>query len=190
MRPIITYRDSCINTYRVRRSSQGVKNGHMAFSDNLKRIRIERGLTQEQLALACGWSGQSRIANYESSAANSREPKVSEVPTIAAALRVSVAELFGETPAKSQVPRPDFVKLSAAITILRNYLELMGKPLSMIEDPVMLEIADAVVQEFGGDEPSAKVLDLTKVLAERMRGEGGEQRSIRRVGKAASSQNR
>ncbi len=38
----------------------------MDFAANLKRLRQERKLSQEQLALKCGWSGQSRIANYES----------------------------------------------------------------------------------------------------------------------------
>lgn len=155
----------------------------MAFSDNLKRLRVARGMTQEQLALACGWSGQSRIANYESSAASAREPKVSEVPLIASALGVAVAELFGESPVPSQVQRLDFARISAAVTVLRTYLELMGKPIEMVEDPVLLEIAYEVVQEFGGKAPADNVLDLTKVLADRMRG-GNVERSIRGTGKA------
>jgi len=159
----------------------------MAFSDNLKRLRLARGLTQEQLALACGWSGQSRIANYESSAASAREPKVSEVPLIATALGVPVAELFGESISTSQDQRLDFVRISAAVTVLRTYLELMGKPVAMLEDPVLLEIAHEVVREFGGDAPADNVLDLTKVLADRMRGGSVEQRSIRRIGKAVGS---
>ncbi len=142
-------------------------------------------MTQEQLALACGWSGQSRIANYESSAASAREPKLSEVPLIASALSVSVADLFGESSTPSQETRPDFAKLSAAVKVLRNYLELMGNPVSMIEDQLLLEIAFEVVQEFGGDKPADNVLDLTKVLAERMRGGNSDQRPVRRVGKAS-----
>ena len=141
----------------------------MAFSDNLKRLRLARGMTQEQLALACGWSGQSRIANYESSAASAREPKVSDVPLIASALGVAVAELFGESPVTSQFQRLDFAR--------------MVKPIEMVEDPVLLEIAYEVVQEFGGEAPADNVLDLTKVLADRMRG-GNVERSIRGTGKA------
>jgi transcriptional regulator with XRE-family HTH domain len=157
----------------------------MAFSDNLKRLRLSRGLTQEQLALACGWSGQSRVANYESSAPNAREPKLSEVPLIATALGVSVSELFDGSPTSSQEARPDFERMAATVTVLRTYLELMGKPLAMVEDPLLLEIAHEVVMEFGGTEPAKNVLDLTKVLADRMRRDEGEQRSVRRIGKAA-----
>lgn len=69
----------------------------MAFSENLRRIRIERGLTQEQLALACDW-GQSRIANYESRGRNAREPSLNDIETIARALSVTRAELIGDTP--------------------------------------------------------------------------------------------
>ena len=68
----ITYRDPSRNTFRVSVASHTVKNLGMAFSDNLRAARLKAGMTQEALALACGWSGQSRIANYESSAASAR----------------------------------------------------------------------------------------------------------------------
>ena len=90
----ITYRDPSRNTFRVSVASHTVKNLGMAFSDNLRAARLKAGMTQEALALACGWSGQSRIANYESSAASARA-KVSEVPLLAAALGVSIASLLG-----------------------------------------------------------------------------------------------
>ena len=70
----------------------------MNFAANLKAFRIKAGLSQEQLAHACGYSGQSRIGNYESSAPNARQPKPNEIPKIAKALGVSVGELFGEAP--------------------------------------------------------------------------------------------
>lgn len=94
-----------------------------------------------------------------------------------------MAELFGESPVASQVQRLDFARISAAVTVLRTYLELMGKPIEMVEDPVLLEIAYEVVQGFGGEAPADNVLDLTKVLADRMRG-GNVERSIRGTGKA------
>ncbi|WP_236616641.1 XRE family transcriptional regulator [Xylella fastidiosa] len=67
----------------------------MTFSENLRRIRIERGLTQEQLALACNW-GQSRIANYESRGRSAREPSLNDIETLARALSVTKAELIGD----------------------------------------------------------------------------------------------
>jgi len=106
----ITYRDQPVNTYCVRNISRNVKNGGMTFSANLRRIRLSKGMTQEALAEACGWSGQSRIANYESSLPKAREPKVSEVPLLVKALGTTVAELFGEQ--TSQPQRLDSEKLA------------------------------------------------------------------------------
>lgn len=122
----ITYRDPLRNTIRVRTASHTVKNPGMAFSDNLRAARLKAGMTQEALALACGWSGQSRIANYESSAASAREPKVSEVPLLAAALGVSIASLFGEAPA-SQSPRPDPAILAETHRFLDKAFGTLGK---------------------------------------------------------------
>lgn len=64
----------------------------MSFAHNLKRYRAAAKLTQEQLAHACGWSGQSRIANYE---AGSREPTFDDADALAHALHVSREEMLG-----------------------------------------------------------------------------------------------
>lgn len=69
----ITYRDAVVNTYRVSQKSRTVNNAGMAFKDNLRLFRKAAGLSQEALALACGWSGQSRIANYDKGI---REPSI------------------------------------------------------------------------------------------------------------------
>jgi transcriptional regulator with XRE-family HTH domain len=98
----------------------------MAFSDNLRAARLRSGMTQEALALACGWSGQSRIANYESSAPSAREPKVSEVPLLAKALGVSVASLFGEAQA-SHSARPDPAILASTYRFLVDAFATLGK---------------------------------------------------------------
>jgi len=98
----------------------------MAFSDNLRAARLRAGLTQEALALDCGWSGQSRIANYESSAPTAREPKVSEVPMLAKALGVSVASLFGE-PLAPQVSRPDPDILASSYRFLVDTFATLGR---------------------------------------------------------------
>lgn len=69
----------------------------MSFAANLRRLRINANLTQEQLAHACGYSGQSRIGNYEKEGIKGREPPLSDIPVIARALGVEIAQLFGET---------------------------------------------------------------------------------------------
>ncbi len=65
----------------------------MGFADNLRQFRKAAGLTQEGLALACGWAGQSRIANYEKGI---REPTFEEAAAIAGVLRISSADLMGD----------------------------------------------------------------------------------------------
>lgn len=163
----------------------------MAFSDNLRAARISKGMTQEQLAQACGWSGQSRIANYESSSASAREPKVSEVPLLAHALGVSVASLFGEAALESQAARPNFQMIASAVSVLTHYLELVGDPPDWVHDPLLLETAYLVAEEFGRPVQPDNVLDLTKILARRIRGqkEDVEQHAIRGTGTAVGSKN-
>lgn len=95
----ITLRDVAVNTNRVRRISRSVKNARMeTFSHRLKRLRIAAGLSQERLAHACGYSGQSRIGNYEG---GKRTPSLNEIPNLAKALGVSEAELVATLPPSS-----------------------------------------------------------------------------------------
>lgn len=85
-----------VNTFRVRPKSSAMKNGGMTFAERLKEARQAAGLTQEQLAHACGYTGQSRIANYEATGPNARSPSLAEIPTIASALGVPVSYLLGD----------------------------------------------------------------------------------------------
>lgn len=63
------------------------------FAANLARLRTERGLTQEQLALEAGMT-LSEISRIES---RRREPKVRTIAKIAAALNVEPGALFAGT---------------------------------------------------------------------------------------------
>ena len=63
----------------------------MAICDNMKAIRKRKGMTQKQVADACGLAG-STIRTYELGNAN---PKPATVAKIAKALGVSPAELYG-----------------------------------------------------------------------------------------------
>lgn len=67
------------------------------FGENLKRIRMERQLTQEQLADLLGTSKQV-ISRYEN---GQRSPKVSIVDEYARKLGVSISELTGVNRASS-----------------------------------------------------------------------------------------
>lgn len=74
----------------------------MEFRHILKRLRQDAKLSQEKLADICGYSGQSRIGNYES---GTREPPLAELPVLARALGVSVGTFFGEGGLPSQSVR-------------------------------------------------------------------------------------
>lgn len=86
-------------------------------------------MTQEQLAHACGYTGQSRIANYEATGPNARSPSLNEIPVIAAALGVSAAYLIGDelqTPADIGWADVKGVSQSAALgagTVPDDYAE-------------------------------------------------------------------
>ena len=90
----ITLRDSQVNTQRVRPVSRGVNNEQMDFHSNLRRLRNAAGMTQEQLALAAGGWGQSRISNYEKGI---RAPTLADADVLAKALNVTRPELLGDT---------------------------------------------------------------------------------------------
>ena len=62
------------------------------FGDNLKAARIQKGLSQEELAKIVGTTKQV-ISKYEN---NQRTPKVTVANAFAEALGVSLRELLGE----------------------------------------------------------------------------------------------
>lgn len=65
----------------------------MHLSDNLKRIREERGISQEELAERCGMS-KSQLSKLETG--SQKNPHLETVVTISSALGVSMEELvFG-----------------------------------------------------------------------------------------------
>lgn len=63
----------------------------MAFGENLRRLRIEHELTQEDLAKKSGVSAR-MIQNYEIGAS---QPRMGSVKKLAAALEISVNDLLG-----------------------------------------------------------------------------------------------
>lgn len=56
----------------------------------LKKLRKAKGLSQQQLAHACGWESQSRIGNYER---GTRQPNLQDLETLASALGVTLPDL-------------------------------------------------------------------------------------------------
>ncbi len=65
-----------------------------SFGKRLAERRKQAGLTQLELSVACGWSTQSRVSNYESAV---REPIAADVEKMAAALGTTPSYLlFGD----------------------------------------------------------------------------------------------
>ncbi len=62
-----------------------------SLANRIKRLRKAAGLSQAQLADACGWKSQSRVGNYE---AGTREPTLADIATIASALSVKESDLL------------------------------------------------------------------------------------------------
>ncbi|WP_284961980.1 helix-turn-helix domain-containing protein [Citrobacter portucalensis] len=57
------------------------------IGERIKALRIQKGLSQGQVAKSCGWSGASRLANYESGARN-----------VGADDAIALARILGTTP--------------------------------------------------------------------------------------------
>lgn len=57
---------------------------------HIKKLRKAKGLSQQELAHACGWESQSRIGNYERGL---REPNLQDLQKLSHALGVSFTEL-------------------------------------------------------------------------------------------------
>lgn len=78
-----------------------------SIGERIAQARKAKGMTQPQLAKACGWDSQGRVSNYER---DKREPKSSDVRILASVLDVSESWLWtGEdgaaTPLKSGTVR-------------------------------------------------------------------------------------
>lgn len=147
MAGIVTYREPVVNTYRERQKSQAVDNGGMDFAANLRAIRELRGMTQGQLAAACGWDNPTRVTNYESRSTdprNRRYPSVADIPAIARALGVPVALLFSETPPES----------------LDNKSDLRSNPVRL--DPAILRTANIVLAAGLADKGAPLEVDLDR----------------------------
>jgi transcriptional regulator with XRE-family HTH domain len=74
-----------------------------SLSQRIKRLRKATGMSQAQLADACGWKSQSRVGNYE---AGTREPTLADIASIASALGVDQSELLLNAPVAEQASAP------------------------------------------------------------------------------------
>jgi transcriptional regulator with XRE-family HTH domain len=62
----------------------------VSFAENLRRLRLERGLTQEELGARAAIQ-MADISRYE---AGNRDPRITTVQRLAEALDISITELL------------------------------------------------------------------------------------------------
>lgn len=122
----------------------------MYIGENLKRIRKERGMTQEQLAERAGLVVMS-IRRYENENANSRYEALKK---ISQALNISVKELIGEE-YNSPAELPADVK-----KLLNRYRELYDEEQQYNEEHYNIpfkQLSDNVLLMIALDEAIAKI---------------------------------
>jgi transcriptional regulator with XRE-family HTH domain len=92
-----------------------------SLPQRIKRYRKAIGLSQADLADACGWKSQSRVGNYE---AGTREPTLADIAVIAKALGISESDLLIGLPERetSAIDAPS----PSAVDAVRNMLAKHG----------------------------------------------------------------
>lgn len=152
---------------------------YMTIGTRLEQLRKSAKLTQQQMADIVGTTKQ-YVGRLEKGL--NQTPNGVMLTEWARHFKVSTRWLStGEGPRlaqleASQSERPDFEKMGFAVLLLRHYLEFTADPPDWISDPVMLEAAYQVVEDFGGEQRPDNVLDLTKVLARKIRGQADGKR--------------
>lgn len=99
----------------------------MTIGERIKKIRLEKGMTQKELAEKCGLF-DSAIRRYESGRQN---PKIGTVQKIAMALDVNIGELIEITEKDKQ---RGYVKATAKVELTGKDNEMVGKYLALNED--------------------------------------------------------
>lgn len=163
---------------------------YMSIGARLEELRKAAQLTQQQMADIVGTSKQ-YVGRLEKGL--NQTPNGVFLADWARHFNVSARWLSsGEGPRAasaqqaSQSTRPDFAKLSTSVLLLRHYLDFTGDPPEWISDPVLLETAYEVVDQFGAEVRPDNVFDLTKVLAKKIRGgTDGEGQPVRGTRTAA-----
>jgi len=142
------------------------------IGDRLRELRLSAGLNQPEFAAIAGTTKQ-YVGRLENGSNKTPNPKFIEAWAKHCNVRmewITSGALPKEAGSRvSQAARPDFEMIASAVNVLRHYLELVGDPPEWIHDPVLLETAYMVAEEFGKPIAPDNVLDLTKILAKRMR---------------------
>ena len=119
------------------------------FSENLRRIRFERHMTQEEFAQLLGTSKQN-ISRYESGAVS---PKISTAQNIADKLGMSLAELNGSQDGDAQQAREDLAEDPDRKALLN--LARYGSAQDVKQVAALIDALKATNPDFyDGDDPA------------------------------------
>lgn len=170
---------------------QLVNNERVSIAHQIRRWRTYRGLTQEGLALACGWSGQSRVSNYENPGDGGRNPSVEELPLLARALGITLDELFfGDPGAVSQTVRLDVEKLQTASIKLITDFGMAGLPAQLDRDMDLLALAYEREMMPSDDRVSATYAEAVNLRIDQRREQLNELRhATRGLARSGASRN-
>lgn len=124
------------------------------LAKRIKRARQNAGMSQAQLADACGWKSQSRVGNYE---AGSREPSFADIEAMSKALGVDKSELLiGLPEPENSLEEANGVPGSSA-DLVRQMLAKHGKNLpdetrqrisAAVEDTAMVAASNVINVDF------------------------------------------
>lgn len=116
------------------------------ISENLKRLRLERKLTQEQVAMALGLSFQS-VSRWETGMSY---PDLETIPALALFYGITIDELVGMDKITRENQRKEFDKCLAETTSLEEKLQILRKMyLSFPEDKNVLYRLTITLAESG-----------------------------------------
>jgi transcriptional regulator with XRE-family HTH domain len=80
----------------------------LTIGEKIRALRIERGMSQNELALACGYTSRASINKIE---LGKVDPPQSKIRIIAEALNVSPASLIVEDPTPVSVPQTEEARI-------------------------------------------------------------------------------
>lgn len=158
----------------------------------IKQLLRERGYTHQSFAEAIGVS-PGLVSQWATNRGAVPAERALEVATLLHVAPEAVSPSWKALKAQfqaSQPQRPDFDIMAGTVVVLRKYLQEVGDPPDFVEDPIMLEAAYEVVIEFGKPVTGANVIDLTKILEERVRRAKDGEDQVRGTGKKAGGKKR
>lgn len=116
------------------------------FSENLRRIRFERHMTQDEFAQLLGTKKQN-ISRYESGAVS---PKISTAQNIADKLGISLSALNGDDPSEARQDLFDDPDRKALLSFARN-----GSAEAVRQVNAVIDALKATNPDFyDGDDPA------------------------------------